>query len=254
VTRTTSVSAGCASAERRNPHPDGSVEPVATLITVLTVALCEDDAALRGILVRALSTAGHFVVVAHDGREALARFPDASPDVVILDIGLPDSDGRDVCMALRAAGLGAPVLMLTARERLHDKVAGFESGADDYLTKPFELAELIVRLNALARRQQSYRASDDRGLSLDPSQHAFTTGDATVALTPTEYRLLARLVGRPGDVVRRHELTSAGWPMGAVVNDNTLDSYIRRLRTKLEEASHESNAIETVRGVGYVWR
>lgn len=219
----------------------------------MLIAVCEDDAALRGILLRALSKAGHEAVVAHDGREALAVFPGTAVDVVILDIGLPDSDGRDVCLALRAAEVRAPVLMLTAREALHDKVAGFESGADDYLTKPFELAELMVRLTALGRRQQRAQGKDHR-LVLDPARHAFTTGDATVALTPTEFRLLARLVGRPGDVVRRRELAAAGWPMGAVVNDNTLDSYIRRLRTKLEDSGHAGNGIDTVRGVGYVWR
>jgi len=220
---------------------------------MLTVAVCEDDAALRAILVRALSKAGHSLVVAHDGREALALFAEAAPDVVVLDIGLPDSDGRDVCLALRAAGVGAPVLMLTARDRLHDKVAGFESGADDYLTKPFELAELMVRLTALTRRPQQVRAADD-GLALDPAKHAFVAGGSTVALTPTEYRLLARLVGRPGDVVRRRELAATGWPMGAVVHDNTLDSYIRRLRNKLAGAGHSGTDIKTVRGVGYVWR
>lgn len=219
----------------------------------MLIAVCEDDAALRGILLRSLSKAGHETVVAHDGREALALFPDAAVDVVILDIGLPDSDGRDVCLALRAAGTTAPVLMLTAREALHDKVAGFESGADDYLTKPFELAELMVRLTALSRRQQRGQDTVD-GLVLDPARHAFRTGDVTVALTPTEFRLLARLVGRPGDVVRRRELAAAGWPMGAVVNDNTLDSYIRRLRTKLADSGHAGNDIDTVRGVGYVWR
>lgn len=226
---------------------------LATLTPMLTVAVCEDDADLRGILVRALSKAGHQVVVAHDGREALALFTDAAPDVVVLDIGLPDSDGRDVCLALRAAGVGAPVLMLTAREGLHDKVAGFESGADDYLTKPFELAELLVRLNALTRRPQRLQDPVDR-LVLDPARHAFTIGTTTVALTPTEYRLLARLVGRPGDVVRRRELTAAGWPMGALVHDNTLDSYIRRLRGKLASVGCARGDIETVRGVGYVWR
>lgn len=219
----------------------------------MLIAVCEDDAALRGILLRALLKAGHETLVAHDGREALALFPRAAPDVVILDIGLPDSDGRDVCLALRAAGVTTPVLMLTAREGLHDKVAGFESGADDYLTKPFELAELMVRLTALSRRQQRGQNVPD-GLVLDPARHAFRTGEATVALTPTEFRLLARLVGRPGDVVRRRELAAAGWPMGAVVNDNTLDSYIRRLRAKLADSGHVGNDIDTVRGVGYVWR
>ena len=221
---------------------------------VLTVALCEDDVALRSALVRALQAAGHTVAVAHNGAEALSVFPDADPDVVVLDIGLPDSDGRDVCLALRAGGLTAPVLFLTARDGVHDKVAGFESGADDYLTKPFELPELLVRLSALARRAPRSSAAAD-GLTLDPARHAVTSGDVTVPLTPTEFRLLARLLGAPGEVVRRHALVAAGWPMGAVVHDNTLDTYIRRLRTKIADLGEQgSQTIETVRGVGYVWR
>jgi two-component system, OmpR family, response regulator len=226
---------------------------LATLVAMLTVGLCEDDVALRSTLVRALRSVGHDVVVAHDGREALSAFPNADPDVVVLDIGLPDSDGRDVCLALRAGGLSTPVLFLTAHDGVHDKVAGFESGADDYLTKPFELPELLARLAALARR--AHRSEGPaKGLVLDPAQHAVTDGTSSVPLTPTEFRLLAKLLGAPDEVVRRHQLVAAGWPMGAVVNDNTLDTYIRRLRSKLATIDHGAHAIETVRGVGYVWR
>ncbi len=220
---------------------------------VLTVAVCEDDVALRSVLVRALTSDGHRVVVAHDGTEALRVVPATGPDVVVLDIGLPDSDGRDVCLALRAAGLVAPVLFLTALNGLHDKVAGFESGADDYLTKPFELAELLVRVRALARRSSVDPGAPD-AVRLDPARHAVARGDRAVPLTPTEFRLLAKLVASPGQVVRRPALVAAGWPMGAVVHDNTLDSYIRRLRTKLAELGGADRSIETARGVGYVWR
>ena len=146
---------------------------MATVRRVVTVAVCEDDAALRSVLSRSLAGAGHEVLLAHNGAEALRVFPSAAPDVVILDIGLPDSDGRDVCLALRAGGLDAPVLFLTARDGVHDKVAGFESGADDYLTKPFELPELLVRITALARRTGAAAATAD-GLQLDPARHAVT--------------------------------------------------------------------------------
>jgi two-component system response regulator MprA len=219
---------------------------------VVTVAVCEDDAALRSVLTRSLRSAGHEVVVAHTGAEALRAFPPAAPDVVVLDIGLPDSDGRDVCLALRAGGLHAPVLFLTARDGVHDKVAGFESGADDYLTKPFELPELLVRLTALARRGAASAGAAD-GLRLDPARHAVTAGKHTVPLTPTEFRLLAKLLSSPEHVVRRHALVAAGWPMGAVVHDNTLDSYMARLRRKLD-ALEDGRSIQTVRGVGYAWR
>ena len=216
------------------------------------MAVCEDDAALSSVLARSLKSAGHDVLLARTGAEALRAFPGALPHVVVLDIGLPDSDGRDVCLALRAGGLHAPVLFLTARDGVHDKVAGFESGADDYLTKPFELPELLVRIQALARRG----ASADRsaaGLRLDPSRHAVTSGEHTVPLTPTEFRLLAKLLAAPDHVVRRQALVAAGWPMGAVVHDNTLDSYMARLRRKLDDLAGE-RSIRTVRGVGYAWR
>jgi len=226
---------------------------VAIVRRVVTVAVCEDDPALRSVLSRSLGGAGHEVVLAHNGAEALRLFPDATPDVVVLDIGLPDSDGRDVCLALRAGGMLAPVLFLTARDAVHDKVAGFESGADDYLTKPFELPELLVRITALARRAQTTPATTD-GLQLDPARHAVTAAGTTVPLTPTEFRLLAKLLASPEHVVRRHALVAAGWPMGAVVHDNTLDSYMARLRRKLDALGGVERSIRTVRGVGYAWR
>jgi two-component system response regulator MprA len=220
---------------------------------VVTVALCEDDEALRSVLTRSVKAAGHDVVIARNGAEALRNFPGADVDVVVLDIGLPDSDGRDVCLALRAGGLSAPVLFLTARDAVHDKVAGFESGADDYLTKPFELAELLVRLQALARRGAGPVPTGE-GLQLDPSRHAVSASGRTIPLTPTEFRLLAKLLASPEHVVRRHALVAAGWPMGAVVHDNTLDSYIGRLRRKLADLDGLDRSIHTVRGVGYAWR
>jgi len=220
---------------------------------VSVVAVCEDDVALRSVLVRSLRSAGHEVVSASTGAQALRTFPGAAPEVIIMDLGLPDSDGRDVCLALRANGVTVPVLMLTALDGVHDKVAGFESGADDYLTKPFELPELLVRVAALARR--SVQADRVNGVPvLDASRHAVVLGDTAVTLTPTEFRILAKLLGRPGEIVRRHSLVAAGWPMGAQVHENTLDSYIRRLRRKLAELGHAGGAIETVRGVGYTWR
>lgn len=220
---------------------------------VSVVAVCEDDVALRSVLVRSLRSAGHEVVSAGSGSEALRRFPGAGAGVIIMDIGLPDSDGRDVCLALRANGASVPVLMLTALDEVHDKVAGFESGADDYLTKPFELPELLARVAALARRRVPQERTT-RTPTLDASRHAVVLGDRTVPLTPTEFRILAKLIGSPGEIIRRQSLVAAGWPMGAQVHQNTLDSYIRRLRRKLTELGDLSESIETVRGVGYTWR
>ena len=218
---------------------------------VALVGVCEDDARVRSVLARALRSMGHEVLVTATAQEAMRAFVDRRPDVVVLDIGLPDGDGRDLCLALRAAGLGAPVLFLTARDGLHDKVAGFEAGGDDYLTKPFEVDELRVRLAALVRRTTPAGPADD-ALVLDPGRHALVAAGAEIALTPTEFRLLARLMAEPGQVVRRTQLVAAAWPHGATVSDNTLDSYLRRVRTKLADV--EDAAIATVRGVGYRWR
>jgi DNA-binding response OmpR family regulator len=219
---------------------------------VALVGVCEDEPALRSVLTRALRAMGHEPLVVATAAEALRAFRRRRPDVMVLDIGLPDADGRDLCLALRAAGVDSPVLFLTARDGLHDKIAGFEAGGDDYLTKPFQLDEVRVRLDALLRRTPAPAADVAERPVLDPARHALVHGDAEVALTPTEFRLLGRLMAEPCTVVRRHALVAAAWPMGAMVSDNTLDSYVRRLRTKLGPL--DLALITTVRGVGYRWQ
>ncbi|GAA1107691.1 response regulator transcription factor [Kribbella jejuensis] len=204
---------------------------------------------MRGVLRRALEGDGHSVLAAGTGAELLAQL-DPAPHVVILDIGLPDADGRDVCLALRAHGVDAPVLMLTALGETHHKVSGFEAGADDYLTKPFDIRELLVRTRALLRRTTVAVAVDE--VVLDPASHEVRRGADGEALTPTEFRLLGRLISMPGEVVRRHALIAAGWPHGAYVSENTLDSYLRRLRVKLDRLGI-ADRVATVRGVGYRW-
>jgi two-component system response regulator MprA len=219
----------------------------------VSVGVCEDDAELRSVLRRALGAEGFDVRVTAAGRDAVTRFSADPPDVLILDIGLPDADGRDVCQALRAHGIDAPVLFLTAHGTLTDRLAGFGAGGDDYLTKPFSLAELVVRVRALARRAGGRADAPAGALRLDPGTHAMHLGDRSAALTPTEYRLLAALAARPGDVVRRRELIAAAWPDGAIVHDNTLDTYVGRLRRKLRELGVDEE-IATARGVGYSLR
>ena len=216
------------------------------------VGVCEDDPALRSVLSRALRAMGHEPVVVATAAEALRAFPRSPPAVMVLDIGLPDADGRDLCLALRANGVHGPVLFLTARDGIHDKIAGFEAGGDDYLTKPFDLDEIRVRLAALLRRTPDTGAETTAGPVLDPARHALVVGDTEVSLTPTEFRLLGRLMADPSTVVRRQALVAAGWPHGAMVSDNTLDSYVRRIRKKLQPL--DLAAIGTVRGVGYRWR
>jgi two-component system, OmpR family, response regulator len=226
---------------------------VRTIGVMPTVGVCEDDPFIRRVLQEALGGAGHTVLLARDGGEAIERFSDdRAIDVLLLDIGLPDADGRDVCQALRAMGQRAPVLFLTARSKMNDIVTGFRAGGDDYVTKPFALAEVLVRVEALARRAQS-SPEPESGLRLDPRRFSVRSGAAEVALTPTEFRMMAVLAAHPGDVIRRRDLVSAAWPDGAMVQENTIDSYVRRLRTKLS-AVDPGAAIDTVRGVGYVLR
>jgi two-component system OmpR family response regulator len=219
-----------------------------------TAGICEDDDELRGTLRQALEREGFVVRATASGSEAVAAFAADPPDVLILDVGLPDADGRDVCQALRARGVTTPVLFLTARDALTDRLSGFHAGGDDYLTKPFALAELLVRVRALHRRRDAGAAAPpDGGLTLDPSLHAIVHGATQVALTPTEFRLLAALAARPGEVVRRATLIAAGWPEGAIVHDNTLDAYLARIRRKLREVG-AAEAVHTMRGVGYALR
>ena len=188
------------------------------------------------------------------GHEAVEIFSSDAPDLIVLDIGLPDADGRDVCQALRTHGVTVPVLFLTARDALTDRLAGFHAGGDDYLTKPFALSELIVRVRALLRRgTPQIQDPVEPGLRLDPAAHAVRRGRLIASLTPTEFRILAALSSCPGDVVRRGALAAAGWPDGAIVHANTLDTYIVRLRRKLDVIGSERR-IETVRGVGYTLR
>ncbi len=219
-------------------------------VHALTIGVCEDDPAVRRVLVSGLRLAGHDVVAAHTGAEALRLLgADTHFDVIVMDIGLPDADGRDVCQSLKAAGQHAPVLFLTALGQTHDRLAGFGAGADDYVVKPFELRELLARLEVLARRGPSAGLAV-HGLTLDPTTHSVRTDHGETLLTPTEFRMLAAILSRPGAVVRRRVVVSSAWPDGAMVSDNTVDSFVRRIRSKL--ASVDSPvAIETVRGVGY---
>src|SRR6266581_476644 len=178
------------------------------------VLIVEDDAELRSVLSRSLREEGFTVDTVATGGDVLARVDASVPDIFVIDIGLPDADGRDVCQALRARGIEKPVLFLTARDAL---------------------VELVARIQALLRRTGGVAATEAQGIRLDPVSHAVSANGKEVALTPTEFRLLALLLARPGEAVRRRELVRAGWPHGAIVRENTLDAYVARLRRKLRE-------------------
>ena len=210
----------------------------------------EDDGELRSLLRRGLTEEGFAVETSATAGELLNRLQDEEADALVVDIGLPDADGRDVVQALRARGVGTPVLVLTARDALPDRLAGFAAGGDDYLTKPFAFAEFVARLRALVRRGGADLTLEAGGMRLDPATHAVSSRGETQELTPTEFRILARLASAPGAAVRRRELIQAAWPHGAIVHDNTLDVYIARLRRKLGELP-AAPQITTVHGIGY---
>ena len=220
------------------------------------VLLVEDDALLRRAIGRALQEVHAQVTAVGTGLEALEAIgpgPECGFSAVILDIGLPDADGRDVCAAVRARGITTPVLFLTARGQVDDRLSGFTAGGDDYLPKPFDTRELLVRTGALVRRAGSTPPREVTGVRLDPVNLRLLAapGGQDQTLTPTEYRVLAPLMNAPGEALRRRALAVAGWSAGAMVTDNVLDQYISRIRRKVEAASAGTSAIHTVHGVGY---
>jgi two-component system response regulator MprA len=215
------------------------------------VMLVEDDAGIRSLVVRGLTEEGFEVTAEETAAGLLRRLVQTEAHVIIVDIGLPDADGRDLVQAIRARGIGAPVIFLTARDSVPDLLSGFEAGGDDYLVKPFVLAELVARVRALVKRGGADLAVESGSLRLDPAAHVARCGDTTMYLTPTEFKILARLAGAPGHAVRRRELVRAAWPHGAIVHDNTLDVYISRLRRKLASLD-DAPEIVTAVGVGYV--
>jgi two-component system response regulator MprA len=218
-------------------------------VTTHRVLVVEDDHGLLDVLARALREENFDVLTAVDGASAL-RAVRSQVDAVVLDVGLPDSDGRDVCQAMRASGISAPVVFLTAHNNLPDRLSGFSAGGDDYLGKPCHPAELAARVRAALRRAGREPSVEVDELRLDPVRHLLEVQGTPVSLTPTEFRLLACLMAAPDTVVRRRALLRAAWPEGALVSDNTLDQYLARLRRKLREAD-SPRSIDTVRGVGY---
>jgi two-component system OmpR family response regulator len=215
-----------------------------------SILVVEDDEELRSVLGSGLREEGFAVETVATGADALQRVEKTPPDMLVIDIGLPDTDGRDLCQALRARGIQTPVLFLTARDALVDRIAGFDAGGDDYLTKPFAFVELVARVQAVMRRSGVEAGLEAAGLRLDPLAHAVSDGTREVQLTPTEFRLLAGLLARTGEAMRRRELVRAGWPHGAFVRENTLDAYVARLRRKLKELEGAPE-ITTVHVVGY---
>jgi two-component system response regulator MprA len=222
----------------------------------MRVLIVDDDRSLRDALRRALVLGGYDAVLAASGQEALTQVADSSPDAVVLDIGLPDLDGLEVCQRLRAAGNRIPVLMLTARDAIEDRIDGLDAGADDYLVKPFDVGELKARLRALLRRGGSEEAPDALSfdeLRLDPVRHGVIVREEFVELTRTEYQLLELLMRNPRRVLPHNLIYERVWGYDFGPASNALRVYIGYLRRKLQDAGARP-LLHTVRGVGYVLR
>jgi len=217
----------------------------------------DDDRALRDVLRRALTLAGYDVRLTDTGAGALAEVAAGVPDAVVLDIGLPDIDGLEVCRLLRRERNRVPVLMLTARDAVSDRIDGLDAGADDYLVKPFDIEELKARLRALLRRAGGEADVDGvlsfEELRLDPARHGVWVGETCAELTRTEYQLLELFMLNPGRVLPHSLIYDRVWGYDFGATSNALRVYIGYLRRKLEDAGARS-VIHTVRGVGYALR
>jgi DNA-binding response OmpR family regulator len=220
------------------------------------VLIVEDEVLMASMLARVLREEGYAPETAGDGRSGFARAAGESFDLLILDWMLPDRSGIQIVRGLRAAGVGTPVLMLTARDQVEDRVEGLDAGADDYLSKPFALPELLARVRALTRRPQAEPAEATvrtGDLALDPVLHVVRRGDEEIYLTAKEFALLHTLVRRPGRVFTRSVLLDTIWGAPGEVRTNVVEIYVSYLRKKLDREG-EPSLIRTVRGVGYTFR
>lgn len=218
----------------------------------MRVLVVEDDVALAAALGRGLRSYQTSATVAGTAAAATTLLADERFDAVILDVGLPDGSGIELCRAWREAGIWVPVVMLTARAEVDDRVRGLDAGADDYLTKPFSLAELMARLRAVARREAVERPAELRAgdLCLDPASARVWRGETEVALSAREFALLEVLLRNAGRVLSHEQLIDAAWDIGFERRSNVVEVYIRYLRDKLDRPFGVA-AIETVRGLGY---
>ena len=218
----------------------------------MRLLLVEDDARMAAALLRGLRYEGIVADVAAKGVEAVGMARATDYDAIVLDVMLPDIDGFETCRRLRAEGRWAPIMMLTARDAVADRVMGLDQGADDYLTKPFSLAELLARIRALTRRGLIERpvVLEAGGLRLDPASRQVWRGDTEIALSAREFGLLEAFMRRPGQVLSQMQLLDAAWDLGYEQRSNVVEVYVRYLREKVDRPFGAAS-IETVRGVGY---
>lgn len=224
----------------------------------MRILVVDDDRAVRESLRRSLSFNGYTVELATDGQDALEQVAAERPDAMVLDVMMPRVDGLEVCRRLRSTGDDLPILVLTARDSVSERVAGLDAGADDYLPKPFALEELLARMRALLRRTSPDEGTDTPAmtfsdLSLDPVTREVTRGQRSISLTRTEFALLEMLIANPRRVLTRSRILEEVWGFDFPTSGNALEVYVGYLRRKTE-AEGEPRLIHTVRGVGYVLR
>jgi len=221
----------------------------------MRVLLVEDDQRIVDFVQRGLKAEGYAVEVARNGLDAIALGSAGKFQAIILDLGLPDLNGRQVCERLRDAGVGTPILMLTARDTVQDKVTGLRSGADDYMTKPFAFEELLARIEALMRRRSGEIKLESKELRiadllLNGETHEVRRGETLIDLTPKEFALLECFMRMPGKVLSRTRILEQVWGYSADPLTNVVDVYIRQLRRKIDD-DYELKLLKTVRGFGY---
>jgi two-component system OmpR family response regulator len=218
----------------------------------MRLLVVEDDVKMAALVRRGLTEEGAAVDVARSGEDALWMAGSAAYDALVLDVMLPGIDGFETCRRLRDDGVWTPVLLLTARDSVEDRVAGLDGGADDYLTKPFSFAELLARLRALARRGPVERPAvlEVGDLRLDPAARRVWRGDSEVSLSAKEFQLLETFMRHPGEVLSRYQLLEHAWDYDYENRSNIVDVYVRYLRDKIDRPFGRSS-LETVRGAGY---
>jgi two-component system OmpR family response regulator len=216
------------------------------------VLIVEDDLRMASLIRRGLVKEGLAADVAPNGEDALISSQAHAYDAIVLDVMLPGIDGFETCRRLRSAHVWAPVLMLTARDAVEDRVAGLDTGADDYLVKPFAFAELLARLRALARRGDNERPAvlEIGDLRLDPASRDVSRGETPIHLSGKEFALLEAFMRRPGAVLSRYDLLEHAWDFAYENRSNIVDVYVRRLRAKIDEP-FGTESLQTVRGIGY---
>ena len=218
----------------------------------MRVLIVEDEVKLASLIHKGLREEGLLADVAIKGEDALWMADSTPYDAIVLDVMLPGIDGFETCGRLRAAGVRTPILMLTARDAVEDRIAGLDTGADDYLAKPFDFGELLARLRALARRGPTERPPVLRvgDLELDPARHTVRRGESEITLRGKELQLLEVFMRHPGEVLSRYQLLEGAWDMGYEHKSNVIDVYVRYLREKVDRP-FGVETIETVRGAGY---